>query len=67
MIAVTIEHVMFEPGEDVRAGDHITTVTDQFGNVVFGPGEYRVVIGAAVMRNHIDCTLRLGQAIGGRS
>ena len=67
LVAVTIEHVMFAPGQDVRAGDHIQTVTDEFGRVVFTVSDYRVVDGAAFQRNHIDCTLRLGQAIGGRT
>lgn len=67
MVAVTLEHIVFAPGQDVRTGDHITAVVDHLGQTAFGPDSYRVVIGAAVMRNHIDCTLRLGEAIGGRS
>ena len=67
MIAVTVEHILFAPGQDVRAGDLITTVTDHLGNVVFTEADSRLVEHAAVMRNHIDCRLRMGEGIGGRS
>lgn len=66
-IAVDVEHIVFAPGQDVRAGDHITTVTDHLGNVVFVAADYRVVHHVGVMRNHLDCTLRYGKPIGGRA
>lgn len=66
-IAVVTEHILFAPGQDVRAGDHITAVTDHLGNAVFSAADFRVVQEPAVQRNHIDCTLRYGNAIGGRA
>lgn len=67
MVAVTLEHIIFAPGQDVRTGDLVMSVSDHLGREVFAADAYRIVIGAAVMRNHIDCTLRIGEAIGGRS
>ena len=61
------EHVVFAPGQDVRTGDRIATVTDHLGNVVFAAADYRVVEHVAIQRNHIDCTVRFGRPIGGRS
>ena len=66
-IAVDTEHVIFAPGQDVLPGDRITQVTDHLGNTVFGAEDFRVVQNPAVMRNHLDCTLRYGKAIGGRA
>lgn len=65
--ATESEHVLFAPGTDVRQGDQITTVTDHLGDVVFAAVDFRVVEHVAVQRNHIDCTLRFGRSIGGRS
>lgn len=67
VVATETEHVLFAPGQDVQQGDRITTVTDHLGNVVFVAADYRVVEHVAVMRNHLDCTLRYGEAIGGRA
>lgn len=67
VIATDTEHILFDAGSDVRQGDQITTVSDHLGAVVFTAADFRVVEHVAVQRNHIDCTLRFGRAIGGRS
>ena len=66
-VAIDTEHILFAPGQNVRQGDWITTVTDHLGATVFAAADYRVVEHVAVMRNHLDCTLRFGKVIGGRS
>jgi len=65
--AVDQEHVIFAIGQDVRQGDWVTALTDQEGREVFSAADYRVIHGVGMMRNHLDCTLRYGEAIGGRA
>lgn len=65
--AVEQEHVLFAIGTNIRPGDWITALVDHAGRAVFGPEAVRVVYGVLVMRNHLDCTLRTGHDIGGRS
>jgi hypothetical protein len=67
VVAIESEHLLFAPATDVLQGDHITTVADHLGAVVFSAANYRVVEHVAVMRNHLDCTLRVGKPIGGRA
>lgn len=65
--AVDQEHLLLARSQDVRPGDHITAVTDDRGNVVFGSADPRIVHHVGVMRSHLDCVLRMGRSIGGRS
>lgn len=63
--AVDQEHLLLARGQDIQQGDHVTSLTDEWGNVIFT--DYRVVHHVGVMRSHLDCTLRIGKGIGGRS
>jgi len=67
VVAVDTERILFAPGQDVKPGDRITTLSDHLGNTVFSGDDYRVVQQVGVMRNHLDCTVRFGRSIGGRS
>ena len=66
IVATETEHILFVPGTDVRQGDQITTVVDG-STTIFAAPDYRVVEHVVPQRNHIDCTLRFGEAIGGRA
>ncbi len=65
--AVDQEHIIFARGQNVQAGDRITTVVDHLGATVFSSTDYRVVEHVTVQRNHLYCTLRYGKSIGGRA
>lgn len=67
VVATDTEHILFARGTDVKPGDRITTVSDHTGSVVFTSQDFRVVEHVVVHRNHLDCTLRYGIPVGGRT
>jgi hypothetical protein len=67
IVATETEHLLLAPGTDIQQGDQITTVSDHLGNVVFAATDYRVVEHVTIQRNHLDCTLRYGEVVGGRT
>lgn len=67
VVAVEAERILFPLGTDVQQGDRITTVTDHQGLVVFTAAAFRLIEHVAMQRNFLDCTLRYGKAIGGRT
>ncbi len=64
--AVEGEHLVVALGTNITPGDHITEVSNEHGDVIFGATEWRLVEHVTIQRNHIDCVLRYGQPVGGR-
>lgn len=67
VVATEQEHLLVDRSTDIRQGDRITQVVDHLGRTVFSATDYRMVEHVTVQRNHLDCTLRYAEPIGGRA
>lgn len=62
-VTVADEHLQLARDADVTAGDRVVKVVDHRGRVIFdaaaqGSGVAREVEHVAVLRDHVDCSLR---------